>query len=128
VVNALQKTDQNILKLDSGIDETLQILNQPLVPTTVEQVARHLEQFKGNFILQTMFVRGSYKGKPLDNSTEVEVEKWLSLVKRLMPKEIMIYTIARDTPVDTLKKVPIEDLEAIAQRARALGIPVQVSG
>jgi wyosine [tRNA(Phe)-imidazoG37] synthetase (radical SAM superfamily) len=128
VVNALQKTDQNILKLDSGIDETLQILNQPQVPTTVEQVARHLEQFKGNFILQTMFVRGSYKGKPLDNSTEVEVEKWLSLVKRLMPKEIMIYTIARDTPVDTLKKVPIEDLEVIAQRARALGIPVQVSG
>ena len=75
-----------------------------------------------------MFIRGSYKGNPIDNTTELEVSQWLSIVKRLMPKEIMIYTIARDTPVDTLKKVPLKDLEAIAERAREMGIPVQVSG
>ena len=128
VVNALLKVDQNILKLDSGFDSTLQLLNNPHKPTTVEQVVTQLEQFKGNFILQTLFVRGSYKGKPLDNTTVKEIEQWLSIVKRLMPKEAMIYTIARDTPVETLEKVPIDDLEAIANRVRALGIPVQVSG
>ena len=39
----------------------------------------------------------------------------------------MVYTIARDTPIDTLKKVPQAELESIAERVRALGIPVQVS-
>lgn len=128
VVNALLKVDQNILKLDSALDATIQILNQPHKPTTAQEVITHLELFKGNFILQTMFIKGSYKGNSVDNTTEIEVSQWLSAVKRLMPKEIMIYTIARDTPVDTLKKVPLKDLEAIAERASKMGIPVQVSG
>jgi wyosine [tRNA(Phe)-imidazoG37] synthetase (radical SAM superfamily) len=128
VVEALNKIEQNILKLDSGIDETIQVLNKPQVPITVEKVISNLEQFNGNFILQTMFVKGSYKGKPLDNTTPHEVEQWISIVKRLMPKEIMVYTIARDTPVDTLEKVSVEVLEQIAQKARDMGIPVQVSG
>jgi wyosine [tRNA(Phe)-imidazoG37] synthetase (radical SAM superfamily) len=128
IVEALLKVDQNILKLDSGFDETIQLLNKPHVPTTVNKVVSNLEQFKGNFILQTMFVKGSYKGKALDNTTPAEVEQWLSIVKHLMPKEIMVYTIARDTPIDTLEKVPMYDLEQIAQKARDIGIPVQVSG
>jgi wyosine [tRNA(Phe)-imidazoG37] synthetase (radical SAM superfamily) len=128
VVDALTRIEQNILKLDSGVDETIQILNKPHVPITVEKLVKSLEQFNGNFILQTMFVKGSYKGKVLDNTTPHEIEQWISIVKRLMPKEIMVYTIARDTPIDTLEKVPVEVLEQIAQKARDLGIPVQVSG
>lgn len=128
VVKSLLKIDQNILKLDSGFDSTIQLLNQPHKPLSAEEVIRHLEQFKGNFILQTMFLRGSYKGQEVDNTTDKEIEKWIFAIKRLKPKEIMIYTIARDTPVDSLKKVPVADLESIANRARALGIPVQVSG
>jgi len=49
-------------------------------------------------------------------------------VKRLMPKEVMVYTIARDTPIETLTKVPHNELNAIADRVREFGIPVQVSG
>ncbi|MDD2278826.1 MAG: radical SAM protein [Bacteroidales bacterium] len=128
VVNALLKVDQNILKLDSGIDSTIQLLNQPHASITVDKIVENLHQFKGNFILQTMFLRGTYKGKTMDNTTDIEVKKWLSIVKELMPKEIMVYTIARDTPVETLIKVPLADLEAIADQARSLGILVQVSG
>lgn len=128
VVKSLLKIDQNILKLDSGFDETIKLLNKPNKPTTAEEIINHLEQFKGNFILQTMFIKGSFNGQPVDNTTDREVEKWIAAVRRLMPKEIMIYTIARDTPVDTLKKVPVSELETIADKARKLGIPVQVSG
>lgn len=128
VVNALLKVEQNILKLDSGFDTTIQLLNQPHTSITVDRIVEHLQQFKGDFILQTMFLRGSYKGKTVDNTTDTEVNKWISIVKELMPKEIMVYTIARDTPVETLVKVPLADLEAIADKARSLGIPVQVSG
>lgn len=128
VIKSLLKIDQNILKLDSGFDETIQLLNQPHKRITAEDVIKNLEQFDGNFILQTMFLKGSYNGKEIDNTTEQEIDKWLQAVKRLMPKEIMIYTIARDTPASSLAKASVDELNAIANRARALGIPVQVSG
>ena len=39
----------------------------------------------------------------------------------------MIYTIARDTPIDTLEKVSAEDLNAIAIQVKNAGFSVQVS-
>jgi len=128
IVDALKKVDQNILKLDSGFDSTIQILNQPKKPITVHQIVDKLMQFKGNFILQTLFVRGFFNNIEVDNATPKEIAQWLSIVKELSPKEVMVYTIARSTPIDTLIKVPKTELEKIALRVRALGIPVQVSG
>ncbi|HNS29343.1 MAG TPA: radical SAM protein [Tenuifilaceae bacterium] len=127
VVEALKRVDQNILKLDSGFDATIQLLNQPKKPITVGQIVDHLKQFDGNFTLQTLFVRGIYNGQPVDNATPRELECWVEIVNELQPKDVMVYTIARDTPIDTLKKVPQAELESIAERVRALGIPVQVS-
>jgi wyosine [tRNA(Phe)-imidazoG37] synthetase (radical SAM superfamily) len=128
IVEALLRVDQNILKLDSGFDSTMQLLNQPKKPLSVEQVIDHLKQFNGNFTLQTLFVRGLYKGKAVDNASPDELKRWIEIVQELRPKDVMVYTIARDTPVDTLKKIPKEELECIAQRVRELGIAVQVSG
>lgn len=128
IVEALKRVDQNILKLDSAFDETLQLLNQPKKRLTVREVVEHLKQFDGSFILQTLFVRGSYNGKPVDNASGSEIERWLEVVKEVRPKEVMVYTIARDTPIETLSKVPLSELNRIADRIKELGIPVQVSG
>jgi wyosine [tRNA(Phe)-imidazoG37] synthetase (radical SAM superfamily) len=128
VLNALLKVDQNILKLDSGFDSTIKNLNQPHKNTTVDQVVSNLRKFNGNFTLQTLFVRGSHNGVAIDNTTPKELERWISIIADLKPKDVMVYTIARDTPIDTLKKVSTQELESIAQQVRALGIPVQVSG
>ena len=81
----------------------------------------------GKFILQTLFVRGVYKGAEVDNATEEELQLWLHLVERLKPQMVMVYTIARDTPVRGLRKVPAEELYCIAARVEKLGIEVQVS-
>ena len=40
----------------------------------------------------------------------------------------MIYTIERDTPAAGLEKVKLDELENIAERVRAIGFEVQVSG
>ena len=128
IVEALKRVDQNILKLDSGFDSTINLLNKPYKPLTASKIVEHLKQFNGNFILQTLFVRGSYNGQPVDNASKEELAKWLDIVAELKPKEVMVYTIARDTPIDTLEKVPIDELEGIAKKIRSLGIPVQVSG
>jgi wyosine [tRNA(Phe)-imidazoG37] synthetase (radical SAM superfamily) len=126
--NALLRVDYNILKLDSGFDSTIELLNQPKRKVTVAEIVSNLKFFDGNFTLQTMFVRGEYRGQQIDNTTEQEICRWLDIVAELHPKDVMIYTIARETPINTLKKVTIEELNGIAKRVKDLGIEVLVSG
>ncbi len=128
VVRALRRVDNNILKLDSAFDRTVQRLNKPQQPTyTVARVVEQLKQFEGAFILQTMFLRGSCAGEPLDNTTEEEVAAWLDRVAELRPKQVMVYSIDRDTPCQTLEKVSRDDLMQIAARVEALGIPCSMA-
>ena len=128
VYRGLMQVDNNILKLDSVTEKTFKILNAPNLSTySVEAHIEGLKRFKGNFILQTMFVRGTHNGEALDNTTHQEVEGWLEAVKELNPKSIMIYTIDRDTPEKDLQKISPEEMYEIARKAEALGYTVSVS-
>lgn len=129
VVKALDKIDDNILKLDSGILETIMILDQPVGKFDLQKMVSNLKQFNGRQIIQTMFIRGSYNGKIIDNTTETEIKAWKELLNEIRPKSVMIYTFARDTPSDNLHKIPLVELEEIAESVkRELGLEVQVSG
>lgn len=127
VFAALQKVDNAILKLDSAIDETAQLMNKPQFNYSVAEVIERLQKFDGKMILQTMFLRGNIDGKNIDNTTENEVSAWLEAVKKINPKEIMIYTIDRETPAKDLQKVSFDELDEIAERAQKLGYKVQVA-
>ena len=48
-------------------------------------------------------------------------------MKKIRPKEVMLYTIDRETPYEGLEKIPFAQLNAIAEKVRALGIPTTVS-
>jgi len=129
VFDTLRKVDNPILKLDSAFDETAKLIDRPNSPNY--SVARQVElykKFRGNFILQTMFLRGEFEGKRLDNSTEKEVSAWLERVRALSPREVMIYTIDRETPAKQLEKVSLEELRKIADRVGELGIRTNVAG
>jgi wyosine [tRNA(Phe)-imidazoG37] synthetase (radical SAM superfamily) len=127
IFDALGIVDMNILKLDSAYDQTVKLLNQPAPGYQVEQVVNGMIRYKGRFILQTLFVKGEFQGIPVDNSADNEVESWLSIVKKVNPEMVMIYTIARDTPIQTLQKIEPVKLDKIAFEVEQLGIPVQVS-
>lgn len=127
VVQALKKVDQNILKLDSAFEQTIQALNLPKKPIVVDNLIEQFKQFKGKFILQTMFVKGEYKGVQIDNTSESELEAWLQIINTIRPEEVMIYTIARDTPINTLEKISKGKLDEIASRVLEMGIKTQVS-
>jgi len=127
VVRALRRVDNNILKLDSAFDATAAILNKPCCKYSVATIIEQLSQFNGQFILQTMFLSGVYNNKPFDNTTEEEVVAWLKVVETLRPQSVMVYSIARDTPCKTLKRVEREQLEAIAKRVEALGVTCTVA-
>ena len=128
VVEALKKVDDNILKLDSGVLETIILLNKPVGRFDLEKLVLQLKQFNGALTIQTMFLRGIFNGVEVDNTTDYEVEKWIGLLKEIQPGNVMIYSIARDTPAENLYGVPLPELEKIASRVEAeTSIPVQVS-
>ena len=128
VVEALKKIEQNILKLDSSNIDTIKLLNNPQGHYNLDYIIDNFSKFDGKFILQTMFLKGKYNEVEIDNTTDEEVDAWLSLVSEINPKQVMIYTIARDTPAPDLEKVSMEKLEEIASKLRDLNIDVQISG
>lgn len=127
VFHALKKVDQNILKLDSVFETTLRSLNQPRGNFNLDRLIDHLIAFQGSLIIQTLFVRAENNGRRIDNTIPVEVDAWLDLLSKIAPRQVMIYTIARDTPLEGIEKVSYEDLQQIAVRVEALNIPVQIS-
>jgi hypothetical protein len=52
---------------------------------------------------------------------------WLKLVADIAPRQVMVYSLDRDTPCQTLEKVEKQELNAIAERVRALGIECSVA-
>ena len=129
VAEALKKADNNILKLDSAIEETMRLIDRPNSPGfTVEKVVEGLRQFEATGIIQTMMLRGTHDGIAIDNTTEEEIEALIAAYRRINPREIMIYSLDRSTPEEKLVKVEKEELQAIGKRiAEATEIPVQVN-
>lgn len=129
VAEALKKVDNNILKLDSAIESTMQLIDKPSSPSfTVKKVVDGLKQFSGTGIIQTMILRGEHDGKIVDNTTPEEIEALIKAYKEINPKEIMIYSLDRSTPEEKLVKVEKHELEKIGKFIeQSTGLPVIVS-
>lgn len=127
IFEALLKIEKPILKLDSAIQETVQLIDQPQGRYTVNDTLTNLLRFNGRFTLQTMFLKGTYQGKDVDNTSEIEIDAWLKALLYVTPQFVTIYTVDRDTPEQDLHKISKDQLEDIANKARTLGFEVQVS-
>ncbi len=128
VREALLRVDNNIVKLDSAFDETVRLIDDPQGDYSVARTVDCMKAFGGRIIIQTMFLRGMYKGRVVDNTTDREVGAWLEAVREVAPEKVMVYTIDRDTPAAGLEKVTLAELEAIADKVRELGIECSVAG
>lgn len=118
VREALKRVDRNILKFDSGIEASYRLINQPQNLRKIDDIIELLELFDGELVIQTMFLRGNYRGKRVDNTTEEEVHAWIEAMRRIRPKEVMLYTIDRNTPADDLQKVSYEEMVGIGERLK----------
>lgn len=128
VVRALLKVDDNIQKLDSAFEATIRRIDCPASNFKLDKVVENLKSFNGKVIIQTLFLKGNHKNEIIDNTTEAELAEWLKLIVEIKPSQVMIYTIDRGTPATGLEKVSLGDLNSIAERVRAIGFEVQVSG
>jgi wyosine [tRNA(Phe)-imidazoG37] synthetase (radical SAM superfamily) len=129
VFRALNKIDNNILKLDSVFDDSAKLIDQPLQSSfSVTKLIENLKRFKGNLIIQTIFLKGVHNGQYIDNTNEEEVNAWINVLKEINPKQVMIYTIDRATPEKNLQKISLEELNIIAKKLKKAGFDVSVSG
>jgi wyosine [tRNA(Phe)-imidazoG37] synthetase (radical SAM superfamily) len=126
IFDALDKVENNVLKLDTAIESTFQLLNQPYKGITLGPIIENIKKFNGNQIIQTLFIRGRFKGNKIDNTTEEEISAWIKAINEIRPKYVMLYPIHRDTPVSGLEKISGSELEEIAARLDAFKINTKV--
>lgn len=122
VFEALNKIENNVLKLDTVNEDTFQSLNLPYANTSLYTIIENIKRFSGNQVIQTLFIRGRYDNKIIDNTTDKEINPWLKVLKKINPKYVMLYPIDRDTPASELEKISKDELDKIAERVEAIGI------
>ena len=127
VFEALKRVDNNILKLDTVDGDYIRLVDRPSGHYEVDRLVERLKAFEGKVIIQTMFMKGTFEGKDVDNTSDRFVEPWLKAVKEIGPSQVMIYTIDRETPDHDLRKATHEELDRIAARVRQEGLTVSVS-
>lgn len=127
VFNALCKVDNNICKLDTISADYIQHIDRPNGSFDVNRIIERLKEFGSRCVIQTMFMKGEYDGQSVDNTSDEFVQPWLKTIGEIQPREVMIYTIDRETPAHELKKALPEVLDAIGAQVRELGIPCQVA-
>ncbi|MBR4650844.1 MAG: radical SAM protein [Prevotella sp.] len=125
---ALMRVDNNIQKLDTIDPLYINKVDRPQQTSyDVRKVVEYLKAFRGHVIIQTMFMRGDYKGETVDNTSEAYVAPWLKAVMEIQPQQVMIYTIDRETPAHGLLKATPEWLDALKERIESIGIKCSAS-
>ena len=124
VAEALKRVDNPILKIDASSDELIRKMNKPVGSYRLENVVEAMMGFDGAFVLQTMFL----KSPEFDTAEAEALEAWRELVRKLKPREIMVYTIDRETPDKSLEKYTVEEMTAFVQPLIDEGFKVQVRG
>lgn len=124
VFEALRKVDNPILKIDAPTDALAARINQPQGEYHVEDVVADLMRFEGNFVLQTMFLRSP----SFDSSSPEVLDGWMNIVRKLKPREVMVYTLDREAPAERLEKFSVEEMRTLVKPLIDEGFTVQIRG
>ncbi|MGN1218947.1 MAG: radical SAM protein [Phocaeicola sp.] len=128
VFNALMKVDNNILKLDTVNIDYINTVDKPVGNYDLNRIIDCMKAFNGQLIIQTMFLKGTTdEGVDVDNTHDDYVLPWLETVKQIAPRQVMIYTIDRETPDVHLKKATHEELDRILHLLEEAGIKASAS-
>ena len=132
VFDALMKVDNALMKLDTVSPEYIKIVDQPNGNYNIENIISCLEKMKGHAIIQTMFMKGSIKDNngqeiSVDNCKDEYITPYIDALKRISPRQVMIYTLDREWPTEGLIKASKETMDSIAEKIRNAGFNTSVS-
>lgn len=124
VFESLRLVDNPILKLDAPTAELAARINRPTGKYDVEEIVSGMEKFNGDFVMQTMFLRSS----DFDSSSPEVLMPWMDIVRRVHPREIMVYTIDRPTPATGLQKFTEAEMRELVRPLIEEGYVIQIKG
>lgn len=122
VVKALRSVDNPILKLDAPTSLAASLINRPYPGYSVEEVVEGMKLFGGDFILQTMFL----KSADFDSSSPDILSAWMSIVRDVHPRLIMVYTLDRPAPMEGLTRFTYEEMKALVSPLESEGFKIQI--
>ena len=124
VRDALRKVDNPILKIDAATTALARRINRPVGTYDIAAVVQSLEAFEGNFVLQTMFLRTD----DFDSLDPENLSGWMDIVRHLHPREVMVYTVDRETPLKGIQKLSAEEMTTAVQPLIKEGFNIQIRG
>ena len=134
VREALMKVDNPILKIDSTSIPVVRAINRPNKRYSLKETIAELKKFNGNFILQTIFFKGKAQDPKTNRNVRIDstdprlAERWRNLARELKPRQIMMYTLDRDTPAAGLIKATMEEMREIAIPLKEEGFYITING
>lgn len=117
---AVEQLDDPIMKLDAGDPATFAQVSRPAPGITLEEILLGLSAMP-RFIVQTLIIDGE-----IQNVRGEAHEAWLSMLSRLSPEKVQIYSTERpvaETGVERVSKTTLQELAKDAERKT--GVPVR---
>ena len=128
VFEALKRVDNNIVKLDTVDIDYITRVDRPVGRYDLSEIIARMKAFDGQCVVQTLFMKGTdADGLSVDNTTPAYVVPWLDAVTQIAPREVMIYTIDRETPMHSLQKATPAELDSIVAQLQERGLKASAS-
>lgn len=124
VARALMRVDNPVLKIDGASDDLVEMVNRPVGSYSLSAVVDAMKRFDGNFVLQTMFL----KSDRFDMASSGNLKAWMDIVREVRPREIMVYTIDRETPDKSLAKYTVDQMRDFVRPLLDEGYNIQIRG
>ncbi len=109
---AVEQLDDPIMKLDAGDPETFAQVSRPAPGVTLEKILLGLSAMP-RFIVQTLIIDGE-----IQNVRGEAHEAWLTMLSRLSPEKVQIYSTDRPVAVEGIETVSREALERLARSSQ----------
>lgn len=122
VRNALKWMDEIEVKLDAGSTQLINDINQPLSNFSIEQFVKNIQELNRPISIQSLFFVGSKDGHQINNYADNVIKEWLGCLEKIQPEHVILYSIARDTPLKSLRPVSPKILREIAMKVAQVGI------
>jgi len=111
VRDALGELDECYMKLDAGSAEIYQKINCPLGSPDWTRLIEGLSRIS-HLTIQSLFI-----SEPVNNASNESVRDWLTVLGRIRPSGLHVYTVFRDTADPRVRPLSARHLMEIAHQA-----------
>ena len=110
VVEAMNRLDECIVKIDAGNEKLFKTINAPFSRTTLSRILSGIRQLK-EVTIQSLFVKGI-----ADNTLPLDLDDWIEAIALIKPKRVVISTVTHKPATSGVIKLDEDALYTISSR------------